>query len=551
MHERAASTVPPQTGRSAVTWSRRDALRLAATGFAAAYVQSGHASLSQSGARLPLVGINLACAEFGQNVPGVFGVDYTYPTATEVAYFARLGFTCIRVPFLWERLQPHLTSPLDRDEADRLSVLVREIEAQGLTAILDPHNYARRRIAADNWSSEHLIGSAKLPIAAFADFWGRVAERYRTSRRVAFGLMNEPHDLTPTEWLTIANLGIEAIRSSGAGQLVLVPGTSWTGAHSWIEKGNTIMNCVLDPAHNMAIEVHQYFDANSSGTSPETVSGSSGTERIAAFQAWARANGIKAFLGEFGAADTPAGLNALSDICQEMSANSDVWIGWSAWAAGPYWETDYVLNLEPMPDGAPRRQTELLARFARREPDVWVRAAATVDLDLARERVFGCRDFTDVLVFDDLRLSKTAQAGNIKLRGRLLELANAPAFTLLIELDRSDVPESAGAVLYDGTGMSLLSRHASGAVVSSLHETLRTGALTQDAWRSRRRCALAADRSRGMATIAVTGARSVERPVELNEFLELHVSSPARSRVVRITAYDRYLNGAELDAILA
>ena len=35
-----------------------------------------------------LLGVNLAGAEFGNNVPGVFGTDYTYPTHTEIDYYA-------------------------------------------------------------------------------------------------------------------------------------------------------------------------------------------------------------------------------------------------------------------------------------------------------------------------------------------------------------------------------------------------------------------------------------------------------------------------------
>ena len=48
-----------------------------------------------------LMGVNLAGAEFApQHVPGVFGTDYTYPTHTEIDYYASKGLDVIRLPFL-------------------------------------------------------------------------------------------------------------------------------------------------------------------------------------------------------------------------------------------------------------------------------------------------------------------------------------------------------------------------------------------------------------------------------------------------------------------
>jgi endoglucanase len=139
--------------------------------------------------------------------------------------------------------------------------------------------------------------------------------------------MNEPFNISAAAWLAIVNRAIVALRSTGAANLLAMPGTNYTGAHSWMASGNSIFAEVIDPADRFAIEVHQYFDDNSSGTTPEVSSGSCGSDRLRTFQQWVRENKLKAFLGEFGAAANPASLNALSDICQEMSANPDVWLG--------------------------------------------------------------------------------------------------------------------------------------------------------------------------------------------------------------------------------
>jgi endoglucanase len=39
-----------------------------------------------------------------------------------------------------------------------------------------------------------------------------------------------------------------------------------------------------------------------------------------------------------------------------MQANSDVWIGWAWWAAGPWWAQDYIYLLEPKADGSDRNR---------------------------------------------------------------------------------------------------------------------------------------------------------------------------------------------------
>jgi endoglucanase len=61
--------------------------------------------------------------------------------------------------------------------------------------------------------------------ASFANFWGQVATAFRDYPNIIFGLMNEPHDQTATQWIGSANAAMSAIRAAGANQMVLVPGT--------------------------------------------------------------------------------------------------------------------------------------------------------------------------------------------------------------------------------------------------------------------------------------------------------------------------------------
>jgi endoglucanase len=314
--------------------------------------------------RLAFKGVNLAGAEFG-NVPGRVNTDYTYPQPNLIAQYAAHGFNIIRLPFRWERLQPVPGAPLADGELALIMRVVGQAEAKGMSVVLDPHNYARRRLAADGWVREHMLGSDTLPGRLLADFWGRLAEVCHGRQNVILGLMNEPADIPVQQWLPIANAAIAAIRAAGARNLILVPGVAYSGAHSWLEH-NTAMGAVHDPADHFAYEVHQYFDADSSGTSPVAVSPHVGSERIARFQDWARGRRSKAFLGEFAAADNPVSLQALRDLCETLEANSDVWLGWTAWAGGSWWPDDYMFKLDANKDGRQRAQTALLSSFAQR-----------------------------------------------------------------------------------------------------------------------------------------------------------------------------------------
>jgi endoglucanase len=309
-------------------------------------------------------GVNLAGGEFGR-LPGMYGTDYTYPTSADIDYFFQLGFNLIRVPFRWERLQPTLGAPFVAGDLALLTAAVEHAAEKGIFVVLDTHNYARRWLAEDGWTAEHLIGSKLVPTGAFADFCARLAGAFKGNPSVIFGLMNEPWGIEPEDWLNIANNAIGAIRGEGASQLILVPGVAYTGAHSWIAARSTVLNKVVDPANKFAFEVHQYFDPDSSGTSGTAVGARIGTERIEAFQSWCRQNGFKAFLGEFAAGADETSLAALNDICRTLEANSDVWLGWAAWAGGSWWPDDYIFTLEPSKGGQMRPQTQILASYAR------------------------------------------------------------------------------------------------------------------------------------------------------------------------------------------
>ena len=305
---------------------------------------------------LRLTGVNIAGAEFnGRMVPGIPNRDYFYPSKATIDYFAGKGINTVRLPVLWERLQPQLSAELDPEELKRLDDVVRDANADGLYVVLDVHNYAYYR--------QKVIGSPEVPVTVLADLWGRLALRFKGNSKVGFGLMNEPKGLATETWLAAANAAIAAIRHNGAKNLVFVPGNGWTGAHSWLGRSygtpnGDVMLGIVDPVENYVYEVHQYLDSNYSGTHPECRNESIGVTTISAFTGWLRQNKKRGFLGEFGAGTDQTCLAALDAMLKSIDDNRDVWIGWTYWAGGA-WPASYFTSVQPA-NGADRPQMTVL-----------------------------------------------------------------------------------------------------------------------------------------------------------------------------------------------
>lgn len=310
------------------------------------------------------VGLNLVGAEFGEsNLPGSYGSDYIYPSAADVELYAGRGMNVFRVPLRWERLQRELYAELDETELGRLEAVIDAAAAEGATVIVDPHNFARYDPDSTDDVEPELIGDA-IPIAAFADFWGKVARQFAGDGLVWFGLMNEPHTMETEVWLEAANAALAAIRAEGADNLVLVPGNQWTGAHAWFEDyygtpNATVMTGVVDPAQNFAFELHQYLDPGYAGTGSTCISATIGSEVVAPVTDWLREGGYRGFLGEFGGSEDPLCLAAMDDLLTHLGANADVWLGWALWASSQW---NLQNNVHPTPDGEDPLQLRVAMR---------------------------------------------------------------------------------------------------------------------------------------------------------------------------------------------
>ncbi|HVH41574.1 MAG TPA: glycoside hydrolase family 5 protein [Labilithrix sp.] len=331
-------------------------------GAPAAPADPGAAPAEEMSGPVPFRGINLAGAEFGSALPGAFGTDYTFPTRSEVDYYVGKGMNTFRVGFKWERLQHSANGDLDATYLGRLDAIVTYATSKGATVILNPHNFARYYGTT--------VGSSKVPNGVFADLWKRLAAKYKANAKVMFNLVNEPHDMGTEQWVGAANAAIAAIRAEGANNAIIVPGNGWTGAHSWTSTyygtpNSKAMLAIEDSKNNHLFEVHQYMDSDSSGGSGECVSTTVGSERLAAFVKWLRDNKKKGFLGEFAGGNNSTCNAAVKNMLDFVHESSDVLVGWTWWAGGPWWG-EYKFALDPTSGGKDRPQMALLTPFLKK-----------------------------------------------------------------------------------------------------------------------------------------------------------------------------------------
>jgi hypothetical protein len=222
-----------------------------------------------------LRGMNVAGAEFAAPVAeptssfsnansGVYGRDYLYPSREFLQYLAGRGITFVRLPLRWERLQPELGRPLDRDEERLLRRCVADAGRSGLRVILDVHNYgAYYLVGRDGRGVRRPIGSRQVPARSFGDLWLRLSKAFADERTVVgYGLMNEPVGMSgEAAWEAASRLAVRTIRARGDRKRIFVQSYFWGGATQfpryhpagpWIEDANTWY------------EAHQYFDRDRS-----------------------------------------------------------------------------------------------------------------------------------------------------------------------------------------------------------------------------------------------------------------------------------------------
>jgi endoglucanase len=351
---------------------------LVATSLVVGWIAPASADTSADAAKTaaqPLRGISVAGGEFeGTTIP-------TFDTKRSFQFLASRGYTVVRLPFLWESVQPTLSEPLDPAAMARIEGAVADATSAGLAVILDVHNYARYDGVA--------YGAANsFTQADFVDLWTRLSTEFRNDPGVlGYGLMNEPHDLPEVagvsgnvRWQQAQQAALTAIRDNGDVTCVLVSGYTYSSMAGWFNPtGGQPTPYITDPANNFRWEAHDYWDMDSSGryidsyaddndAVPDafaTDSADKETNRVM-FQLdqwiqWLKDNNQKGYIGEFGwpsaeNGKTPTDAATWDALAKTYLADVNDTAGdllWTtAWATGTQWRADYELQYYSSTDGS-------------------------------------------------------------------------------------------------------------------------------------------------------------------------------------------------------
>ena len=270
--------------------------------------------------------------------------------ADTIQILIKEGYNTFRLSFRMERVAPNgLSGEFNADYLTSLINIVNHITSAGASVALDPHNYGR------------FSGNVITDTAAFKTFFTNFANKFKSNDKVIFDTNNEYNSMDQDLVLKLNQAAIDGIRSTGAKNWIWAEGNSWSGAHSWTSV-NDNMKGLRDPLNKTVYEMHQYLDGDSSGTSEICTSSTIGVERVKDATEWLRTNNKVGILGEFAGGANELCKEAVIGLLDYLQENSDVWMGASWWAAGPWWGS-YMYSFEPETGTGYKYYNEILKTY--------------------------------------------------------------------------------------------------------------------------------------------------------------------------------------------
>lgn len=335
----------------------------------ASFVIKAETQMPQPVAGAVTPGVNLASGEFGGFASSLAAGSYAYPSNENIQNMYDVGIRVFRVPFRSYRVLTALYGPLDEEDFAKLDAVMAKVASlPGARLILDSHDYGAIRDPATGTAVKLDQPSRK---GVLADMWIRISQRWaQYGDKFRIGLMNEPQSpatdangntWTAEQWRDAAVYEIGLMRAGGVTQHIYIPGAFWTGAHSWVNRGNAAAWDAVDfsTLGSFSFEMHQYLDVKTeadgsltyySGTSTDAVVGA-GSSVLQAATTWARTKGVRIYLGEFGFTENDQMRIEARALIDFMNANADVWECWTAWSAGPLWKADYFMFVGQLGSG--------------------------------------------------------------------------------------------------------------------------------------------------------------------------------------------------------
>lgn len=262
-----------------------------------------------------MAGFDFGCSSDGTcNIGGYFDIVRDDNGLDQISHLASLGLNAFRLPIGWQTLvSGTLGGTINATAvADYYALIQGCLNSGAAMCLIDIHNYAR-------WNGG-IIGQGGPTNAQFASVWSQLATKYKTESRIAFGIMNEPHDIPDiVAWAATVQAAVTAIRNAGATtQMILLPGNNWTSAETFISNGSgDALKKVVNPdgsVKGLIMDVHKYLDADNSGTNTECVTNNI-DDAFAPLATWLRSNGRQAFLSETGGGNVAS---CETYMCQQL-----------------------------------------------------------------------------------------------------------------------------------------------------------------------------------------------------------------------------------------
>lgn len=324
-----------------------------------------------------LVGMEMDYARFTVAGGPVANTNYPVHNNKIIDYLVSKRVSVIRFLFSWEGMQSTLYGPIPAATTgnykayfDNYKRIVDYATSKGMHVIVGPWQMGKNSDVGGATFRGDLVGSTAVPNEAFADFWTKMANIYKSNPLVSYALADEINNISTMQWWTAAQVGVNAIRATGSTQRIIVPGNGWTGASSWLDNwydtsatnkrsnaygylnANGTGRPLSDPLNQTIVEIHTYLDENEGGGTPAITAVTAARSHLAVAVNEARARGYKLYLGEIGfyagATTTAEGrpaADAWADFISYFEANSDVLVGYTWWATGaPGWWNDVSAN---------------------------------------------------------------------------------------------------------------------------------------------------------------------------------------------------------------
>ena len=274
------------------------------------------------------------------SLPAVSGSNYLFPAAADINYIAGKGANFCRITYGWEALQPTLGGSISNTYNTNMQTAVNAALAAGMYVMIEMHPY-NSSVSVSYTYNNVAIGTSPVTYAQFANLFTQLATQY-TNEKVIFGICNEPNGISSSTWLSATQAAINAIRAAGNNNMIFVQPVNYGSVLGFFSNNyfdgssapSVGMLQLTDPANNLVLSLHHYFDS-SDGYSGGATDIASATFPVTALQplvAWCQTNNYKVHLSEFAADSTnPIAPNALNNLYNYMGSNAQYIIGGSWW----------------------------------------------------------------------------------------------------------------------------------------------------------------------------------------------------------------------------